>query len=57
MPAELGAAETHHLTPGALRALGAYWWPGNLAELHAALDRAARRHGRGAIADRPNSAR
>ncbi|MBF6537825.1 transcriptional regulator [Nocardia farcinica] len=49
MLAELGADKTHHLTPGALRALGGYWWPGNLSELHAVLERAVRAHAGGAI--------
>lgn len=39
----------HHLTPGALRALGAYHWPGNLSELRAVLDQVAQRRGAGAI--------
>jgi len=46
---EMGRAETHHLSPGALRVLGSYSWPGNLAELHAVLEMAVRRRSRGGV--------
>lgn len=46
---ELGARQTHHLTPGTLRVLGSYNWPGNLTELRAALTSAVRRRTAGAV--------
>lgn len=46
---EMGCAETHHLTPGALRVLGAYSWPGNLTELRAVLETAVHRRSRGGV--------
>lgn len=46
---ELGAGQTHHLTPGALRVLGSYDWPGNLTQLRAVLRHALGKRGTGAI--------
>lgn len=46
---ELGSPAGHHLTPGALRTLGGYDWPGNLTELRAVLEHAVRKRGAGAI--------
>ncbi|WP_033288848.1 sigma-54-dependent Fis family transcriptional regulator [Amycolatopsis jejuensis] len=49
MLADLGAAQTHCITPGALRVLGSYDWPGNLTELRAVLGQAIRRRSAGGI--------
>ncbi len=49
MLAELGAARTHNITPGALRILGSYDWPGNLPELRGVLSQAIRKRSVGAI--------
>lgn len=50
MLAEIAASESVHLTPGALRALAAHDWPGNLRELKAVLVHAAGRRSTGGIA-------
>ncbi|MFB9930425.1 sigma-54-dependent Fis family transcriptional regulator [Amycolatopsis halotolerans] len=49
MLAELGAARTHNITPGALRILSSYDWPGNLPELRGVLSQAIRKRSVGAI--------
>ncbi|HJQ48557.1 MAG TPA: helix-turn-helix domain-containing protein [Amycolatopsis sp.] len=49
MLAELGAGQTHNITPGAMRLLGSYDWPGNLPELRGVLGQAIRKRSVGAI--------
>ncbi|WP_027927887.1 sigma-54-dependent Fis family transcriptional regulator [Amycolatopsis benzoatilytica] len=49
MLAELGAGRTHNITPGAMRILGSYDWPGNLPELRGVLGQAIRKRSAGAI--------
>jgi transcriptional regulator of acetoin/glycerol metabolism len=47
---EVAASDSVHLTPGALRALAAHDWPGNLRELKAVIVHAAGRRSSGGIA-------
>lgn len=47
---EVAASDSVHLTPGALRALAAHDWPGNLRELKAVIVHAASRRSSGGIA-------
>lgn len=47
---DAAASDSVHLTPGALRALAAHDWPGNLRELKAVVVQAASRRPRGGIA-------
>lgn len=46
---QLGADPGLHLTPGALRALSAHDWPGNLRELHTVLEYTTRRRRTGGV--------
>ncbi|CAN5458828.1 transcriptional regulator MimR [soil metagenome] len=47
---DVAATESVHLTPGALHALAAHSWPGNLRELKAVIAHAAARRSTGGIA-------
>lgn len=47
---DVAASESVHLTPGALHALAAHSWPGNLRELKAVIAHAAARRSSGGIA-------
>lgn len=49
MLADLGADSSLHFTPGALRALSAQPWPGNLRELRAVLEHVVRHQRTGAV--------